>query len=80
MTDCPDCAASARAPWHGFRAACSGCAARAVSRGPNYRRCLTAGMQDRLYRDELELLGVTHQAVREAAAADKLNDQPTKGN
>lgn len=77
--NCPDCEAAARGPWHGFMACCQGCAARAVSRGPNYRRCLSSGMQDRLYRQELELLGVTHQAVREAAAADKLNGQPPKG-
>lgn len=69
---CPDCEAAARTPWHGFRA-CSGCAARAVSRGVNYRRCLAAGMQDRLYRDELELMKTTHEAVRAAAAADQLN-------
>lgn len=77
--NCVDCEAAAKAPWHGFHSSCQGCAARAVSRGANYRRCLAAGMQDRQYREELELLKVTHEAVREAAAADKLNDQPTKG-
>lgn len=70
---CVDCEAASKAPWHGFKAACPGCAARAVSRGANYRRCLAGGMQDRRYRDELDLLKVTHEAVREAAAADKLN-------
>jgi hypothetical protein len=70
---CPDCEAASKALHHGFHASCPGCAARAVSRGPNYRRCLANGTQDRLYRDELELLKVTHQAVREAAAADRLN-------
>ena len=70
---CPDCETAARVIHHGFRANCPGCAARAVSRGPNYRRCLAAGIQDRLYRDELELMKTTHEAVRAAAAADQLN-------
>lgn len=72
---CQDCEAASKVPWHGFRAGCLGCAARAVSRGPNYRRCLQAGMQDRLYRDELQLLKVTHEAVRAAAAADAINHE-----
>lgn len=72
MVTCVDCEAAALAPWHGFREACQGCAARAVSRGANYRRCLAAGMQDRLYRDELDLMKTTHEAVRAAAAADQL--------
>lgn len=74
---CEDCDTAAKEPHHGFRANCKGCAARAVSRGPNWRRVRDAGMQDRRYRAELELLGVTHEAVREAAAADRLN-QPER--
>lgn len=68
---CPDCAAAAKRRWHGFSANCKGCAARAVARGHNYRRCLKAGRQDRQYRDELALVGVTHDQVRAAAAADR---------
>jgi len=78
VSDCHNCARAASAPHHGFSAFCQGCAARAVSRGPNYRRCLAAGMQDRLYREELELLKVTHEAVRAAAAADQLNHATRK--
>lgn len=74
---CQDCEAASRAPWHGFKAGCLGCAARAVARGANYRRCLAAGMQDRLYRDELDLMKTTHEAVRAAAAADQLNRKET---
>ncbi len=76
MSDCIDCKTASAQLHHGFHANCPGCAARAVSRGSNYRRCLANGTQDRLYRDELELLKVTHAAVREAAAADRLNHQP----
>lgn len=34
-------------------------------------------MQDRLYRDELELMKTNHEAVRAAAAADQLNRKDT---
>lgn len=67
---CEDCTKAAAGLWHGFTAACKGCAARAVSRGPNYRRCRDAGRKDRLYCHELELVGVTHQQVLQAAAVD----------
>lgn len=70
MTACQNCSKARAELWHGFTAGCPGCAARAVSRGPNFRRCRDAGRQDRRYRDELELVGVTHQQVIEAAAAD----------
>lgn len=73
MTDCKHCITAAAKPHHGFAAGCPGCAARAVARGPNWRRCLAAGVQDRLYREELALYQVTHEDVRQAAAADQLN-------
>lgn len=76
MVTCVDCEAASKALWCGFQAGCLGCAARAVSRGPNYRRCLSNGTQDRLYRAELETLHVTHAAVKEAAAADYLSKAP----
>lgn len=68
--NCTDCAKSAAQSWHGFRANCLGCAARAVSRGPNYRRCLSAGRLDHRYTDELRLHGVTHAEAKAAAALD----------
>jgi hypothetical protein len=72
---CPDCTAAAESAWHGFTHGCPGCAARAVSRGPNYRESHAAGKQTRKYRAELEMLGVSHQQVLEAAAADALGKE-----
>ena len=69
---CADCVQATLTAWHAFRAGCPGCAARAVSRGPNFARCRALGAQDRRYRDELELLKVTHAQVIEAAKADQL--------
>lgn len=69
---CANCTQARLGPWHGFTANCLGCAARAVARGPNFRRCCQAGMQDRRYRSELEQFGVTHDQVREVAKVDKL--------
>ena len=74
---CPDCTTAATEAWHGFRSGCKGCAARAVSRGPNYRRCRDAGRQDRQYQGELRQLGVTHDEVRAAHRADAINRQET---
>lgn len=74
---CPDCTRSAAEPWHGFLHGCQGCAARAVSRGPNYREALTSGRQTWKYREELQLVGVTHDEVRAAAAADALGKETT---
>ncbi|QAZ38444.1 hypothetical protein C1M51_02855 [Methylibium sp. Pch-M] len=69
---CPDCTRSAAELWHGFRGQCPGCAARAVARGPNYRESHGAGRLTSKYRAELELLGVTHDQVKAAAAGDAL--------
>lgn len=78
MTEpCADCTQAALGPWHGFRAGCKGCAARAVARGPNFYRCKAQGQQDRRYRDELELMKVTHDQVREAAKADAMRQGST---
>jgi hypothetical protein len=67
---CADCVASIeRAHW-GFRAECTGCAARSVSRGQNFFDSDRRGVQTRRYRDELALLGVTHEQVKAARAAD----------
>jgi hypothetical protein len=74
---CPDCTRSAAELWHGFTHGCPGCAARAVSRGPNYRESHAAGKQTRKYRDELQQFGVSHQQVIDAAAADALTKETT---
>jgi hypothetical protein len=70
MTTCPDCTQAAARPWNGFRAGCPGCAARAAARSPHFRRVRDQGMQDRQYRALLEQFGLTHQQVKDAAAAD----------
>lgn len=79
MDDCQACADSARELSHAFRANCLGCAARAVARGPKFHaaRVVRVGDADYeavrdTYRAELTAVGVTHQQVKEAAAADFL--------
>lgn len=69
---CKDCLASSIKSWHSFTAECKGCAARAVARGINYREAQAAGRQTHKYREELRLLGVSHDEVRTAATADAL--------
>ena len=71
MTECPDCKAAAEQEHHGFRV-CPGCCARSVARSPHFKRVRDTGMQDRQYRSLLEQMGTTHQAVKDAAAADVL--------
>lgn len=70
LTMCPDCLAAAEKPRHGFHSSCKGCAARAVSRGLNYWQAVRSGTQHRAYREELAALEVTHDQVKQAAAAD----------
>ncbi len=69
---CPDCTAASERGHHGFRAECMGCCARAAARGPHYRRCRDAGVQDRAYRQMLEQFGLTHQQAQDAATSDAL--------
>lgn len=69
---CPDCVKATLGPWHGFTGGCKGCAARALSRSPDFARVRKAGMLDRAYRAALELYGVTHEQAREAAKTDAL--------
>lgn len=71
---CSDCVQATLTSWHGFTARCLGCAARAVARGVNYSAARKQGAQTRLYRAELELYGVTHEQVREAAKVDQLEE------
>lgn len=73
LLECDDCDHAATQPWHGFRANCPGCAARAVARGVNYASSRSRGQQTRQYREELALLHVTHQQVLEASRVDHIN-------
>lgn len=77
MTDstedvCVDCVKAAMTVWHSFRYGCQGCAARAVARGPNFSASRKLGNQTRRYREELAMLGVTHESVLQAHAVDKV--------
>lgn len=72
---CPDCIRSAAEARHGFTNGCLGCAARSVARGPNYREAMASGRHTWKYRDELRLVGVTHDQVKAAAAADALGKE-----
>ena len=68
--NCPHCTtATERSHWE-FASDCKGCIARGVARGPHFRRCRELGALDRAYRQHLEQAGVTHEQVKEAAAAD----------
>lgn len=70
MSECPDCTKSAAGVWHGFRADCTGCCARATARGPHFHRVRTTGMQDRQYRAQLTQFGLKHEQVKAAAQND----------
>ena len=72
---CPDCTRAASEVWGGFTYGCRGCAARAVSRGPNFKRCRDNGRQDRKYQGELRQMGTTHAEVLEQARADVMNKE-----
>lgn len=67
---CPDCTAASTAMHHGFRAGCDGCRARALARGPYFFACKQAGKLNPLYLQQLERLGLTHEQVKAADAAD----------
>ena len=67
---CSDCDLAAKRPWHGFFAGCPGCKARSVARSPQFFAVRKAGQQNRHYRALLEQMGVEHEAVKTAAAAD----------
>jgi hypothetical protein len=72
MSACPDCTTAAEHAHHGFRAGCIGCCARAAARSPQYRKARDSGVQHRDYRRLLEQFGLSHQQVRDAAAADAM--------
>lgn len=70
IAGCSDCTKAAAGVWHGFSANCLGCCARATARGPNFARVRTTGMQDQLYRRQLQQFGLTHDQVKAAANND----------
>lgn len=67
---CEDCAASAQAMHHGFRSGCKGCQARAAARSPWYFESKREGRQTEPYRRLLATLGLAHDQVKAAEAAD----------
>lgn len=75
---CADCTRASAELWHGFRAACVGCEARAVARGPHYFRCRRAGRLDAGYRDLIARLGLTHDQVKAADAEDFIRREASR--
>jgi hypothetical protein len=71
-----DCETSAKELHHGFFSGCKGCQARAAARSPWYFYSKQAGRQTEQYRGLLATLGLTHEQVKAAEAADYLT---TKG-
>lgn len=68
--DCQDCARSASELWGGFTSGCKGCQARAAARGPSYFDSKRVGRLTEPYRRLLSTLGLTHDQVKAAEAAD----------
>jgi hypothetical protein len=69
---CTDCINAARRPWHAFSAACRACAARMLSRGPDFAEAKRTGVQPESYRRALISMGVLHEDVKEAAKVDRM--------
>lgn len=72
--DCRDCLLAARRRWWGFAADCDPCKARAVTRLPQFKEARDRG--DWYWQPYLRLLDqlrLTHDAVRAAAAKDKVS-------
>lgn len=65
--DCQDCRLANQRLWHGYRSDCQGCAARMVSRSPQYFDSKKRGSQTHEYVGILSRLGVTHEAAKAAA-------------
>jgi hypothetical protein len=53
-----------------FRDGCPGCMARSAARSPQFFEARQAGKLTPDYREMLQRLGVTHEAVKAAAAVD----------
>lgn len=71
---CSDCTKAAARRHHGFLAGCVGCCARAAARMPQYREAQKAGVQTHAYRRLLQQFGLSHEQVRAAAQADRIQD------
>lgn len=72
---CRECAAAAAGPAHGFDNRCKGCRARAAARSPFFADSLKAGRLTTDYRTLIDRVGVTHDEVKAAAAADRLTSK-----
>jgi hypothetical protein len=70
---CDDCAAAALRPHHIFMATCAGCRARSVARSQPFYLARRAGRQEPDYIALRESLGLTHEQVKAAYAADAIN-------
>lgn len=70
---CQECAAAARGPRHIFVASCAGCRARSVARSQPFFQARRAGRQESDYIALRESLGLTHEQVKAAYAADAMN-------
>lgn len=70
---CPDCTKAAQELWHGFKAGCKGCQARAVSRGREFFESKQDRKQSPAYRQMLDSFSLTHAQVLEAAKHDAIN-------
>lgn len=67
---CPACTTAAQQVSAMFHAGCPGCMARSAARSPQFHEARQAGKLTTDYRDLLQRLGVTHEAVKAAAAVD----------
>lgn len=67
---CEACTAAAERVCAMFHANCPGCMARSAARSPQFFEARQAGKLTPDYRDVLQRLGVTHEAVKAAAAKD----------
>lgn len=67
---CPACTTAAQEVCAMFVVGCPGCMARTAARSPQFFEARQAGKLTPDYRDLLQRLGVTHEAVKAAAAAD----------
>ncbi len=70
---CADCETASQQLWHGFMAQCPGCQARALSRGPEFAESAARRRQSSEYVAQLKRLGLTHEQVKAAHAADAIN-------
>ncbi len=72
MIDCPACTEAATEVSHYFMAGCKGCTARAFSRMPAFFAARQSSFLDVDFRSALRQAGVTHEEVKAAVAADRL--------